>query len=160
MTGLPKDFTFKALSLEDVDENTMSSGIYNAVDQVMRPLALKKLKNPEVIMECQKPISPFHHHWVIILDPLLIIMKMMKMKVLLVQVLHPFLPTSTPFIHSITKDTTFPPPLNKMMIFSSSDKLPCLIKCSKSMKKLEVDSNHSARHCQEFSERKRNEDVE
>ncbi|GJX53670.1 hypothetical protein Tco_0282039, partial [Tanacetum coccineum] len=30
---------------------------------------------------------------------------------------------------------------------------------NKSMKKLEVDSNHSGRHCEETSERKRNKDV-
>ncbi|GJS72193.1 putative reverse transcriptase domain-containing protein, partial [Tanacetum coccineum] len=45
-----------------------------------------------------------------------------------------------------------------MIIFSSSDKPNCSIKCNKSMRKLEVDSNHLARHCEESSKRKRNED--
>ncbi|GKC53341.1 hypothetical protein Tco_1076086 [Tanacetum coccineum] len=40
------------------------------------------------------------------------------------------------------------------------DKLSCSINLNKSIKKLEVDSNHSGRHCEECSERKRNKDVE
>ncbi|GKC04980.1 hypothetical protein Tco_0996590 [Tanacetum coccineum] len=73
---------------------------------------------------------------------------------------HLLPPILTPFVYSITKDTAFPLLLNKMMIFSSSDKLSCSINLNKSMKKLEADSNHSERHCEESSERKRNEDVE
>ncbi|GKE47482.1 hypothetical protein Tco_1478740, partial [Tanacetum coccineum] len=52
----------------------------------------------------------------------------------------------TPFHHSITKNTTFPPLLNKMMIFSSSDKPLCSIKCKNCMRKLEEVSSHSERH--------------
>ncbi|GJR58937.1 hypothetical protein Tco_1501099 [Tanacetum coccineum] len=47
-----------------------------------------------------------------------------------------------------------------MMIFYSSDKPNCLIKRKKSIKRLEVDSSHLARHCEESSARKRIEDVE
>ncbi|GKA32215.1 hypothetical protein Tco_0718582 [Tanacetum coccineum] len=68
--------------------------------------------------------------------------------------------TLTLFNHLITKNMTFLLLLNKMIIFSSSDKLPCSIKRNKSMRKLEVDSNHSGRHCEESLERKRNKDVE
>ncbi|GJY07637.1 hypothetical protein Tco_0374691 [Tanacetum coccineum] len=68
--------------------------------------------------------------------------------------------TPSPFVYSITKDTTFLLLLNKMMIFSSSHKLSCSINLNKSMKKLEVDSNHLGRHCEESSKRKINENVE
>ncbi|GJY85723.1 hypothetical protein Tco_0499749 [Tanacetum coccineum] len=138
----------------------LDNGIYNVVDRVMRPLALKQTQNPKVIMEFLKPVTPSHLHPPIIMDLHLNMEMTMKMMMLLVPVPHLLPPILPPFHHSITKNTTFPLPLNKMMIFSLSEKLPCSIKRNKSMKKLEVDSNHSARHYEEFLERKRNEDVE
>ncbi|GJV51114.1 hypothetical protein Tco_1446855 [Tanacetum coccineum] len=137
----------------------IDNGIYNVVDRVMRPLALKQPKNPEVIVE--KPVIPSHQHPpIIIMD--LYLTKEMMMRMIVLLLLVPHLPPRilTPLVHLITKDTTFPLLLNKMMIFSSSNKLSCLINLNKSMKKLEVDSNRSGRHCEESSERKRNEDVE
>nr|GEV47769.1 RNA-directed DNA polymerase, eukaryota, reverse transcriptase zinc-binding domain protein [Tanacetum cinerariifolium] len=49
---------------------------------------------------------------------------------------------------------------NKVMISSSRDKPNCLINHKRFIKKLEVDSSHSERHCEESSARKRSEDVE
>ncbi|GKB29089.1 hypothetical protein Tco_0868490 [Tanacetum coccineum] len=70
------------------------------------------------------------------------------------------LPSLTPSHHSITKNKTFPLPLNKMMISSSSDKPTCPIKHNKFIRNLEVDSNHLERHYEESSKRKGNENVE
>nr|GEX10851.1 pentatricopeptide repeat-containing protein [Tanacetum cinerariifolium] len=61
---------------------------------------------------------------------------------------------------SITNNTTFPLLLNKMMIFSSSVKPTCSIKHNKCIRNLEVDSNSLARHYEESSGRKRNDDIE
>ncbi|GKB35664.1 hypothetical protein Tco_0880606 [Tanacetum coccineum] len=133
----------------------LDNGIYNVVDRVMHPLALNKLENPEVIVECLKPVTPSHHHPPIIMDLHLTIKMTMKMMMLLVLVPYLLPPISTLFVHSINKDTTFPLPLNKMTILSSSVKLPCSIKRNKSIKKLEVDSNHSGRHYEESLERKK-----
>ncbi|GKC58890.1 hypothetical protein Tco_1086488 [Tanacetum coccineum] len=138
----------------------LDNGIYNVVDRVMRLLALKQTRKPRSDRRMPKALhsissSSAHHygsssrHGDDDEDD---------------DDSHVSTPSPTtylnPFHHSIMKNTTFPLLLNKMMIFSSRDKLPCSIKRNKSMKKLEVDSNHSARHCEEFSKRKRNEDVE
>ncbi|GKA32027.1 hypothetical protein Tco_0718394, partial [Tanacetum coccineum] len=137
----------------------LDTGIYNVVDRFMRSLALKQTQKPKVIVE--KPVISSHQHPPIItMDLHLTKEMMMRMMVLLVLVLHLLPRILTPFIHSVTKDTTFPLLLNKMMIFSSSDKLSCSINLNKSMKKLEVYLNRSGRHCEESSERKRNKDVE
>ncbi|GJT83632.1 hypothetical protein Tco_1057974 [Tanacetum coccineum] len=117
-----------------------------------------KLENLKVIVECQKLITPSHLHPLVMLDLPRIKKEMMKMKKLHVLVLPPPLPISTLFNHLITKDMTFLLLRNKMMIFSSSVKLSCSINHNKSMRKLEVDSNHSAKLCEESSERKRNKD--
>nr|GFA93351.1 pentatricopeptide repeat-containing protein [Tanacetum cinerariifolium] len=70
----------------------LDNGIYNVVDRVMHPLALKQIKNLEVIME--KPITLSHQHPPITTMDLHITMEMMmRMMVLLVIVLH--LPLST-----------------------------------------------------------------
>nr|GEX67984.1 ribosomal protein L7Ae/L30e/S12e/Gadd45 [Tanacetum cinerariifolium] len=136
----------------------LDNGIYNVVDRVMRPLALKQTRNPEAIME--KLVTPSHQHPPIITMDLHLTKEMiMSMMVLLVLVPHLLPSILTPFVYSITKDTTFPLLLNKMMIFSLSDKLSCSINLNKSMKKLEVDSNNLGRHCEESLKRKRNEDV-
>ncbi|GJT28281.1 hypothetical protein Tco_0908556 [Tanacetum coccineum] len=70
-------------------------------------------------------------------------------------------PPILPHRHSITKDYTNLHDSSKQdddLLFE--DKLSCSINLNKSIKKLEVDSNHSGRHCEECSERKRNKDVE
>nr|GEU78084.1 ribosomal protein L7Ae/L30e/S12e/Gadd45 [Tanacetum cinerariifolium] len=130
----------------------LDNGIYDVVDRVMRPLSLKQTRKPQSGHgKARHSISSTSAH-------------------------HNYGSSSyhgdddedddashasTPsFVHSITKDTAFPLLLNKMMVFSSSDKLSCSINLNKSMKKLEVDSNHSGRHCEESSKRKLNEDVE
>ncbi|GJR49887.1 hypothetical protein Tco_1400408 [Tanacetum coccineum] len=117
-----------------------------------------KLKNLKVIVECQKLITPSHLHPLVMLD----LPRNRKENDAEKNSWLVLLPTpiSTLFNHLITKDMTFLLLLNKMMIFSSSDKLSCSIKRNKSMRKLEVDSNHSAKLCEESSERKRNKDVE
>ncbi|GKD53469.1 hypothetical protein Tco_1286856 [Tanacetum coccineum] len=110
----------------------LDNGIYNVVDRVMCQLALKQTRKPRNDEEDDDDSRAST-------------------------------PSPTAYLNSLSplnyENTIFPLLLNKMMIFSLSDKLPCLIKLNKSMKKLEVDLNHSARHCEESSEIKRNEDV-
>ncbi|GJV32857.1 zf-CCHC domain-containing protein [Tanacetum coccineum] len=137
----------------------LDTSIYNVVDRVMRPLTLKQTRKPKVIVK-MPVISSHQHPPIITLDLHLTKEMMMRMMVLLVLVPHLLPHILTPFVHSVTKDTTFPLLLNKMMIFSLSDKLSCSINLNKSMKKLEVYLNRSGRHCEESSERKRNKDVE
>ncbi|GJZ17625.1 hypothetical protein Tco_0553748 [Tanacetum coccineum] len=71
----------------------LDNGIYNAVDRVMRPLALKQTrKNPEVIVE--KPVTPSHQlPPIITVDLHLAKNMMMRMMVLLMLVPHLLPPT-------------------------------------------------------------------
>nr|GEV01802.1 pentatricopeptide repeat-containing protein [Tanacetum cinerariifolium] len=137
----------------------LDNGIYNVVDRVTRPLTLKLTQKPQSDRGKSRHFissTSTHHNYgssshqgdddeddgasrASTPSPTTIL---------------------TPFVHSITKDMIFPLLLNKMMIFSSSEKLSCSINLNKFVEKLKVDSNHSGRHYEESSERKRNEDVE
>ncbi|GJW50334.1 retrovirus-related pol polyprotein from transposon TNT 1-94 [Tanacetum coccineum] len=61
---------------------------------------------------------------------------------------HASTPSPTTYLNSLS-----------LLNYKKYDILTCSIKLNKSIKKLKVDSNHPARHCEESSERKRNEDV-
>ncbi|GKE13619.1 hypothetical protein Tco_1417170, partial [Tanacetum coccineum] len=71
-------------------------------------------------------------------------------------------PSPTTYLNSLKpinyQQYDIPLLLNKVMIFSSSDKPNCLIKRKRSIKRLEVDSSHSERHCEESLARKRSDD--
>ncbi|GJZ28040.1 hypothetical protein Tco_0572687 [Tanacetum coccineum] len=124
----------------------LDNGIYNFIDRVMRPLVLKQTRKPQSDRGMPKAhnsvsSSSAHHYG---------------------SSSHlgdgdeddgtsrastPSPTTfSTPFHLSITKNTKFPPLLNKMVIFSSSDNLICSIKHKNYMKKLEEVSSCSEKH--------------
>ncbi|GJT47664.1 hypothetical protein Tco_0973821 [Tanacetum coccineum] len=123
----------------------LNNVIYNFVDQVMRPLALKQTQKPQSdrgkARHSVSSTSAHHNHGSSshqgdddeddgasrssTLSP------------------TTYLTLSN---HLITNDMTFPLLLNKMMIFSSSVKPTCSIKYNKCIRNLEVDSNNLARH--------------
>ncbi|GJX67260.1 hypothetical protein Tco_0302987 [Tanacetum coccineum] len=125
----------------------LDNGIYNVVDQVMCPLSLRQTRKPQSDCGIHKArhsvsFSSTHHYGssahqedddenegtsrasALHLLPLIL----------------------TPSYHSITKNTTFPLPLNKMMIFSSSEKPLCLIKYKRCMRNLKEASSRSEKH--------------
>ncbi|GKA20634.1 hypothetical protein Tco_0700623 [Tanacetum coccineum] len=131
----------------------LDNGIYNVVDQVMRPLALKQTRKPR--SDRGKARHSFSSTSALItMDLHLTKEMMMRMMVLLVLVPHLLPPILTPYRPLNYQRHDIPLLHNKMMIFFSSDKLSCLINLNKSMKKLEVDSNHSGKHCEGSSGRK------
>ncbi|GKC39061.1 hypothetical protein Tco_1051445, partial [Tanacetum coccineum] len=130
----------------------LDNGIYNVVDRVIRPLPLKQTRKPRSDHgKGRHSISSTsaHHNYGSLShqgdddeDD---------------GACRASTPSPTTYFNSLRLLNY---QLNKMMIFSSSDKLSCSINLNKSIKKLEVDSNHSGRHCEESSERKRNDNVE
>nr|GFA05145.1 pentatricopeptide repeat-containing protein [Tanacetum cinerariifolium] len=69
----------------------LDNGIYDVVERVMRPLALRQAVDPEVIME--KPVTPsLQLSPIITVDLHLVKKMMMRMMVLRVLVLHLLLP--------------------------------------------------------------------
>ncbi|GJX46619.1 hypothetical protein Tco_0271809 [Tanacetum coccineum] len=130
------------------------NGIYNVFDRVMRPLALKQTRKPQSDRgKARHSVSSTssHHNYGSLFQ----------------QgdddeddgSSRASTPSPTTYLISL-EPLNYPLLLNKMMIFSSSVKPTCSIKHNKCIRNLEVDSNHLARHCEESSRRKRNEDVE
>ncbi|GKA51403.1 hypothetical protein Tco_0744599 [Tanacetum coccineum] len=110
----------------------LDNGIYDIVDRVMRPLALNKLDDLEVIVA--RHVIPYLLHLFIIKARYLIntmMIMMMIMSKLLVQVLHHLPPTLTLLILSTTKTTKCLPLPNKPMKLSLNDKPYCSIKRNK-----------------------------
>ncbi|GKC44586.1 hypothetical protein Tco_1062308 [Tanacetum coccineum] len=136
----------------------LDNGIYDVVERVMRPLALRQTRLPRSDRGkvCHSVSSTSA---IITVDLHLTKEMMMRMMVLLVLVP----PSPTTYLNSLGpldyQPYDFPLLLNKMMIFSSNVKPTCLIKHNKCIRNLEVDSSHLARHYEESSARKRSEDV-
>ncbi|GKF29422.1 hypothetical protein Tco_0095764 [Tanacetum coccineum] len=58
----------------------LDNGIYHVVDRVKRLLALKQTRKPRSDRGMPKPVTPSHHHPLNILDPLIIMKVMRKMR--------------------------------------------------------------------------------
>ncbi|GJV88990.1 hypothetical protein Tco_1532928 [Tanacetum coccineum] len=108
----------------------LDNGIYDIVDRVMRPLALKQTRRP------RSDRGKARHS----------VMMMMIMSKLLVQVLHLLPPTLTLLILSTTKTTKCLPLPNKPMKLSLNDKPSCSTKRKKYIRRCAEVSNHLEKH--------------
>ncbi|GJU50797.1 zf-CCHC domain-containing protein [Tanacetum coccineum] len=123
----------------------LDNGIYDIVERVMRPFALKQRDVPRVIV-ARHVIPSLLHPLIIKARHLINTMMMMMMSKLLEQVLHLLPPILTLLIHSTTKTTKCLPLLNKPMKLSLNDKPPCSTKCNKCIRRWAEGSNHLERH--------------
>ncbi|GKA34843.1 hypothetical protein Tco_0721272 [Tanacetum coccineum] len=140
----------------------LDNGIYDIVDRVMRPLALKQTWRPRSDRGKARhsvSSSSSHHHG----TPISLKKKTNHMNdddddvdTILVQVLHLLPPILTLLIHSTTK-TTKCLPLNKPKKLSLKDKPPCSTKTQEIIRKCaEFQAFESTKEC---LARKKNEDI-
>ncbi|GKA83691.1 hypothetical protein Tco_0805286 [Tanacetum coccineum] len=123
----------------------LDNGIYDIVERVMRPLALKQPRRPRMIVARHATPSPLHP-LIIKARHLINTKMMMMMSKLLEQVLYLLPPILTLLIHSTTKTTKYLPLPNKPMKLSLHDKPPCSTKHNKCTRRCVEDSSHLERH--------------
>ncbi|GJS54330.1 hypothetical protein Tco_0627692 [Tanacetum coccineum] len=137
----------------------LNNGIYDVVDRVMRPLALRQTRQPRSDRrKARHSVSSTSAH-------------------------HnrgssshqgdddeddgasrASIPSPTTYLNSLKpldyQQYDIPTSSEQMINFSSNVKPTCSIKHNKCIRNLEVDSSHLSRHCEESLARKRSEDVE
>ncbi|GKA02116.1 hypothetical protein Tco_0674781 [Tanacetum coccineum] len=123
----------------------LDNDIYDIVDRVMRPFALKQIRRPRSDRgKARHSVSSSSSHHQGTSSHL--INTIMMMSKLLVQVLHLLPPTLTLLVLSTTKTTKCLPLLNKPMKLSLNDKPPCSTKRNKCIRRCAKGLSHLERH--------------
>ncbi|GJX17760.1 hypothetical protein Tco_0218592 [Tanacetum coccineum] len=132
-----------------LDNGILDNGIYDIVDRVMRPLALKQTRRPQSDRSKARhsvSSSSSHHQGTSSQSNTMTEIMRYMAKLDVVQVLHLLPPTLTLLILSTTKTTKCLPLPNKPMKLSLNDKPSCSTKRNKCIRRCAEVSNHLERH--------------